>query len=57
MVRDNPSLKYGIENIVDEAFLRAQSGFEDETNLSKRTLPETCPYSWTQISKQGFLPE
>ncbi|KJR40314.1 protein of unknown function DUF29 [Candidatus Magnetoovum chiemensis] len=58
LVRDNPSLKYGIENIICEAFLKARLRFEDETGISyKKTLPETCPYTWEQITKQGFMPE
>ncbi|KJR43712.1 protein of unknown function DUF29 [Candidatus Magnetoovum chiemensis] len=57
LLEDSPSLKYGIEIIISKEFLRAKRDFEDETGISKKMLPETCPYTWEQLSNFYFLPE
>ncbi|KJR43903.1 protein of unknown function DUF29 [Candidatus Magnetoovum chiemensis] len=57
LLEDSPSLKYNIEDTIEKAFKDARVDFEDETGIPKKTLPETCPYTWEQLSKHGFLPE
>ncbi|KJR41413.1 protein of unknown function DUF29 [Candidatus Magnetoovum chiemensis] len=57
LLKDNPSLKYGKEIVIEDALIDAKIQFEKETGIPKRTLPETCPYTWEQINDDDFMPE
>ena len=57
VLKDSPSLKHNIEIIINEAFEDSHLLFEGETGISKATLPETCPYTFEQLSDYDFLPE
>ena len=57
IVRDNPSLKPKIPEVLadvyDDAFVEAV----EETKLPKSAFPATCPYTFEQIVDPGFWPE
>ncbi|MCI4625037.1 MAG: DUF29 domain-containing protein [Candidatus Magnetoovum sp. WYHC-5] len=57
VLEDSPSLKYNIEVVIEKEFKRAKSGFERETSISKKILPEICPYTFEQLSDYDFWPE
>ncbi|MBF0336249.1 MAG: DUF29 domain-containing protein [Nitrospirae bacterium] len=57
LLDDNPSLKYKIEAVIAKGFIEAKLSFEDETGISAKELPETCPYTFGQIMERGFRPE
>ncbi|KJR41188.1 protein of unknown function DUF29 [Candidatus Magnetoovum chiemensis] len=57
VIEDSPSLQYGIEETIDKAFIEAKIDFEDETRISKKILPEVCPYTWEQLSDDDFMPK
>ncbi|KJR41763.1 protein of unknown function DUF29 [Candidatus Magnetoovum chiemensis] len=57
LLKDNPSLKYGIEAVIEEAFKAAATQFEKETRIPKKILPEVCPYTWEQLSDDDFMPD
>ncbi|MCI4626742.1 MAG: DUF29 domain-containing protein [Candidatus Magnetoovum sp. WYHC-5] len=57
LLKNSPSLNYNIETVVKEEFIIAKRMFEDQTGISKKTLPEICPYSFEQLSDYDFLPE
>ncbi len=56
VLEDSPSLKHNIEITIEDAFKRAESLFEKETNISKKYLPQTCPYTFEQLSDYEFWP-
>lgn len=53
---NSPSLKYGIEAVIVKSYKRAMILFEDQTGISKKTLPDVCPYTFEQLSNYDFLP-
>ncbi|WP_052567509.1 DUF29 domain-containing protein [Candidatus Magnetobacterium casense] len=57
LLEDNPSLKYNIEFVIAKGFIAAKEEFEEETGISARVLPETCPYTFKQLMDRGFRPE
>ncbi|KJR41943.1 protein of unknown function DUF29 [Candidatus Magnetoovum chiemensis] len=57
LLKNSPSLKYGKEVVIEEAFITATIQFEKETDISKKIFPETCPYSWEQLNDYDFMPE
>ncbi|KJJ84745.1 protein containing DUF29 [Candidatus Omnitrophus magneticus] len=57
LLKGSPSLKYNVQAVIDEAFNDARDLFEIETGISKKTLPETYPYSFDQIMDDEFWPE
>ncbi|KJU84521.1 protein containing DUF29, partial [Candidatus Magnetobacterium bavaricum] len=57
LLEDSPSLKHNIETVIAKGFIRAKGGFEDETGISSRKLPETCPYTFEQLMDYNFRPE
>lgn len=56
LLEDSPSLKYEIELTIEKGFKRATVKFEKETGISKKTLPDTCPYTFEQIIDDDFWP-
>lgn len=56
LLKGSPSLKYNIENVINDEFGAAFQIFEKETGISKKTLPEECPYSFDQLMDYDFLP-
>ncbi|KJU81418.1 protein containing DUF29 [Candidatus Magnetobacterium bavaricum] len=57
LLEDNPSLKYNIEAVIAKEFIAAKLTFEDETGISAKALPETCPYTFGQLMDYSFRPE
>ncbi|KJU84442.1 protein containing DUF29 [Candidatus Magnetobacterium bavaricum] len=56
LLADSPSLKYNIEAVTAKGFIAAKEEFEDETGISTKILPETCPYTFEQLMARGFWP-
>ncbi|KJR40800.1 protein of unknown function DUF29 [Candidatus Magnetoovum chiemensis] len=57
VIEYSPSFKYDIERTIEKAFIRAKIQFEKETGIPKKTLPETCPYTWEQINNDDYMPD
>ncbi len=56
LFKQSPSLKYAIDDVIEYSFEKAKLLFEDETNISKKALPESCPYSFEQLYDYYFMP-
>jgi hypothetical protein len=57
LLKDSPSLKHDINKILNEVYINAKKMFEKETGISKKELPEICPYTFMQIINNDFWPE
>ncbi|KJR41189.1 protein of unknown function DUF29 [Candidatus Magnetoovum chiemensis] len=57
LLKDSPSLKHGIETLIDDVFINAKRQFEKETKADKKKAPDICPYTWEQLSDYDFMPE
>ena len=57
LLQDSPSLKHDIDKILNEVYINAKKMFERETGISKKQLPETCPYTFMQVRNNDFWPE
>ena len=57
VLRDNPSLKYQLEQRVIDCYPDAKSYAAIETKLSKSLFPEECPYSLEQLFNENFMPD
>ena len=57
VLRDNPSLKYQLEQRVIDCYPDAKSYAAIETKLSKSHFPEECPYSLEQLFNENFMPD
>ncbi len=57
VLRDNPSLKYQLEQRIIDCYPDAKSYAAIETKLSKSHFPEECPYSLEQLFNENFLPD
>jgi len=57
VLRDNPSLKYQLEQRVIDCYPDAKSYATIETKLSKSRFPEECPYSLEQLFNDNFMPD
>jgi len=57
VLRDNPSLKYQLEQRVIDCYPDAKSYATIETKLSKSRFPEECPYSLEQLFNENFMPD
>ncbi len=57
ILKENPSLKYGIGEKIAEAYDVAISRAFKDTGIPESEFPQTCPYSWEQISDDSFYPE
>lgn len=56
-LHDNPSLKAKVAEAIEDAYGDAALMAMGETNLPKATFPAECPWTWGEISDQGFWPE
>jgi len=54
---DNPSLKHGLDEIIDRAYQGAVLGAEHETGLPVAAFPRECPWTFEQVMDDGFWPE
>ncbi|MCI4626653.1 MAG: DUF29 domain-containing protein [Candidatus Magnetoovum sp. WYHC-5] len=57
ILRDSPSLKHNIETTIGKEFITAKEDFEEETGISRKKLPEICPYTFDQIIDKSFWPK
>ena len=57
LLRDLPSLKNKIKNIIDSAYKDARKEASEETLLELATFPKKCPYNPDQILDDKFFGE
>ncbi|WP_271252969.1 DUF29 domain-containing protein [Pseudanabaena sp. Chao 1811] len=53
---ESPSLKRYFAEIFDDAYAGAIQLASSETGISKKTFPNTCPYTQEQVLDPDFLP-
>lgn len=56
-LRDNPSLKAKLDEVMVDAYRKAAIRAVGETGLSKGTFPDRCPWMFEQIMDEGFWPD
>jgi hypothetical protein len=56
LLKDNPSLKPYLEDVLPEAFENGRDLAMGETDLPEQTFPVECPYSLTEILGDRFYP-
>lgn len=56
-LKDNPSLKGRLNEVLIDAYDVAISRAAKETGLDEKTFPPQCPYTFEQIMNDGFYPE
>jgi hypothetical protein len=56
-LRDNPSLKGSLDEILIDAYKIGLLKALRETGLDKKLFPEECPYTFNQIMNDEFYPE
>ncbi len=56
LLKDNPSLKSFLEDIVSEVYENARDLAMGETDLPEETFPKICRYSLTEILDNCFYP-
>ena len=54
---DNPSLKVLLPTTISRAYSNAALMAAGETGLPKAVFPQSCPWSFGQITDEGFWPE
>lgn len=57
VLRDNPSLRPQVPEILDDAYAVGRIRAYGETNLLETLFPEVCPWIWEQVLDRDFLPE
>jgi hypothetical protein len=55
-IKNNPSLKPYIADAIINAYEIAILEAVKETELSFKTFPSSCPYSWEEIENDNFFP-
>jgi len=56
-LRENPSLKNRIDDVLEEAYGFAVRLAVKETGLNKATFPARCPWTFEQAMDENFWPE
>lgn len=54
VLADNPGLKPRINEAIARGYRKARLEAANETELSLKTFPETCPYSFEDITSRSF---
>ena len=54
---DNPSLKSTVADALADAYRTARLQAARETKLDPKRFPTSCPWSYKEISDDGFWPE
>ncbi|NCA70764.1 MAG: DUF29 domain-containing protein [Sphingobacteriia bacterium] len=54
---DSPSLKTGLEDLIDKAYALALRNAIIETGLPEATFPSVCPFTPEQLLDDAFWPE
>jgi hypothetical protein len=57
LLRDSPSLRPFVSEILAEAYADAREDAADETGLSGTDFPAECPFSVDEVLSRSFLPE
>ena len=57
LLRESPSLRPIVGQLIPEAFTEARDKAAEETGLAETTFPSECPFSLEQILAEDFLPE
>jgi len=56
LIKDNPSLKSSLADLLLDAYSNALEDAADETNLPISLFPTECPWSYTQFMDKEFFP-
>jgi len=56
-IEDNPSLRSQLDQVMRNAYRRAQNDAVSETGLARNTFPDDCPYTFDQAISLEFWPE
>jgi len=56
VIKDNPGLKPQLPELLEDAYRLAKVNASKETGLDKQTFPPQCPWTWAQLTDDGFLP-
>lgn len=56
-IKDNPSLKSKLDDILTDAYGIATAKAAKETALDAKIFPTECPYTFEQIMDEDFYPE
>jgi hypothetical protein len=54
---DSPSLRPYAEQVFNASYQDARVRASDETDLSMKTFPETCPFELEKVLNEDYLPE
>jgi hypothetical protein len=57
VLRDNPSLRPMLAEILDDAYRLGRIRAYGETKLPDEAFPDNCPWTWDQVMDRDFLPE
>lgn len=57
VLRDNPGLKPGLDQVLVDAYVSAVIKAAQETGLDESVFPEHCPWELADIIRQDFFPE
>jgi len=57
LLEESPSLKHEINDKLQRAYRRATLETENETGLSVKAFPPTCPYTLEQALDDDFYPD
>ena len=56
-LKDNPSLKSQLDEVMRSAYRRALNDAVAETGFARTTFPADCPYTYEQAMHTDFWPE
>jgi hypothetical protein len=56
-LKDNPSLRSRLDDLMPDAYEVARKRAAAETGLPKKSFPTDCPYSFQQMMDDDFPPE
>ena len=56
VLKENPSLKPRLNDILEDAYRLAIVKAAKETKLSKKDFPNICPWNWEEIMDSEFYP-
>ena len=57
VLRESPSLRPVVGQLIPEAYAEAREKAAEETGLPETTFPADCPFTPAQILAKDFLPE
>jgi hypothetical protein len=57
LLEDNPGLKSRLHEAMTLGYKRGRREAAQESRLSLSTFPETCPYTWEQLTDEDWLPD